>query len=144
MKKSLRVIEFSSPFLVSVEKDADLTQVMSIMTESDIRHIPVTDNDELVGIISERDLRVFENREFATKFQASDIMVEHPYCVNQSTDLRDVVEKMVFEKYGSCLIQNDSGELVGIFTIIDALRTLNIILAAPEKGPSVQVLAGQE
>lgn len=128
MSKPLKIASFCSPFLLTVEREASLVDVMKIMEEADIRHIPVADDGTPVGIISERELKVFENREFAEKFTAEDIMIDKPYTATENTDLREVVEIMSEKKYGSCLIQDEYGKITGIFTMVDALRTLKILL----------------
>jgi CBS domain-containing protein len=119
-----------------IDKEASIADVMTLMQESDIRHVPVVEDNEPIGVISDRDLKVFENRDFADKFIAADIMVDNPYCVTEDTDLRDVVKVMSEEKYGSCLVKDEFGKVTGIFTMIDALRTLSVVL--DKFGPGIQ------
>ena len=42
--------------IITANKECDLRHVMNIMTENNIRHIPILDNDTLVGFISIRDV----------------------------------------------------------------------------------------
>lgn len=42
--------------LITSNKNNDLRYVMSIMTENNIRHIPIVDNEKLVALISVRDV----------------------------------------------------------------------------------------
>ncbi len=128
MIKPLKITSFSSPFLLTVSPEASIPDVMEVMKESDIRHIPVVKEGKSIGIISERDLKVFEDRSFADKFCAQDIMIADPFIVNENDDLRIVVNTMIEKKYGSCLINNEEGKLSGIFTMIDALKTLKVLL----------------
>lgn len=136
LRRPLRISQFSSPFLITVEKDVGLDVVMEMMEESAVRHMPVVENEHPVGIISDRDLKVFEGREFASKFCAGDIMIANPYRVDEDTDLHDVVATMSDKKYGSCLVENKKNEIIAIFTMVDALRTLKILL---ERDPSIDV-----
>ena len=62
MSKVLNILSFASPFVVTVDKETSLVDVIKIMADAEIRHVPVVDNDEPVGIISERDLQVFRSR----------------------------------------------------------------------------------
>lgn len=128
MNKKLCISSFCSQFLLTVEGEESLASVMQIMIEAKVRHIPVVRNYVPVGIISERDLKVFEGREFAEKFCAADIMTPDPYVVDENTDLRQVVTTMLEEKYGSCLVKTSNDKITGIFTIIDALKTLKVLL----------------
>ncbi|MBD3308405.1 CBS domain-containing protein [candidate division KSB3 bacterium] len=55
--------------LITAHKDHDLRSVMSTMTENNIRHIPILDHDELIGLISIRDVVriLLEHAEFQNK-----------------------------------------------------------------------------
>lgn len=129
MSKDLKISSFCSPYLLTVEGEESLCNVIQIMKDENVRHIPVVKDEVPIGIISERELGVFEGREFAEKFSASDIMIKDPFVVSEVTDLRDVVEIMINNKYGSCLVKGESGKISGIFTMIDVLRTLKILLS---------------
>lgn len=134
MNKRLKISSFCSPFLFTVDENMGLPEVMELMNEANIRHIPVVKDDKPIGIISDRDLKVFEEREFADKFTAGDLMNRDIFKVNSESDLREVVETMTSKKFGSCLVTGQNGNIEGIFTTIDALRTLGILLD-PEKSP---------
>ena len=128
MKKIFKIKSFCSPYLMSADEYTSLTDLIDMMKECQIRHIPITRGGLPVGIVSERDLAAFQNKEFASKFTAGDLMIEEFFSVIESTDLKDVIKEMEKKKIGSCLVENESGELTGIFTVIDALRTLNVLL----------------
>jgi len=49
---SVKVAEVMSPDLITVDLETSVNQCMSIITNSRIRHLPVMENGELVGIIS--------------------------------------------------------------------------------------------
>lgn len=50
------VREIMTPRVIYVTPDTDLNEVMAIMTAQRIRHVPVMDNDTLLGIISIGDI----------------------------------------------------------------------------------------
>lgn len=127
MKDKLKIIKFCSPYLVTVNAEYDLPEVMTIMKEAGIRHVPVVNDGKPIGIISDRDLKVFYDKEFAAKFKASDIMIKDPFTVDEDCDLREVVDLLLEKKVGSCLVQKND-RITGIFTLIDALRTLKLLL----------------
>ncbi len=55
--------------LITAAKDYDLHTVMTIMTEHNIRHIPIFDNDRLISLVSIRDVVkiLLKNAEFENK-----------------------------------------------------------------------------
>jgi CBS domain-containing protein len=54
--KSTRVSEIMTSKLISVEAGQQLEECMSLMIEKNIRHLPVYDGRELLGLISIRDV----------------------------------------------------------------------------------------
>ena len=122
--KNLTVEEFTTPCPTVVSPDTEITEVERIMQKENIRHIPVQQEDKLVGIISERDA-FFSYRKGGSEAPtlAKDIMHTNIYIVDSSTKLSEVAFNMSKHKYGSALVTSPEGEL-GIFTSIDALNAL--------------------
>jgi CBS domain-containing protein len=58
--------EIMAPDVVCVEPDKSIEECMAIMTAKRVRHLPVTDNGELLGIVSLGDLvkSIISDREF--------------------------------------------------------------------------------
>src|SRR5690606_39764054 len=54
-----RVQTCALPTSVTAAADATVGEVMSILHDLDARHLPIVDGRQLVGIISDRDLRAF-------------------------------------------------------------------------------------
>jgi CBS domain-containing protein len=46
-----------------------------------------------------------------------------PFCVNSDTPLNEVIRVMIEKNYGSAII-SEGDQILGIFTVTDALRAL--------------------
>lgn len=121
--EDLIVDEFSSPCTVMATPLTSLKEIMELMEENNVRHIPIVEGDEIRGIISDRDLRAINGRSWAEKLTAQELMVTDPYIVDDRTALHEVVYEMSNRKIGSAIIRYPQGDL-GIFTSIDALNAL--------------------
>lgn len=106
-------------------------QADELMAENNIRQIPVVKNRELVGIVTDRDIRSFlsgallENpaaRENALNTKIGDIMTTEPADLTPDDDLQDVVEMLIEHKYGAIPVVDEERHLVGIVSYIDVLR----------------------
>ncbi len=125
--KNLTVEEFTTPCPKVVEPDTELSELERLMQEENFRHIPVQENDKLVGIISERDVFSSYRANNSDTLLAKDIMQKDPYLVDSRTKLSEVAFDMSKNKYGSALVKTSDGEL-GIFTSTDALNALVEVL----------------
>lgn len=106
-------------------------QADRLMAENNIRQIPVVQDRELVGIVTDRDIRSFlsgslsespETRENALNTEVGGIMTTEPITVSPEDDLEDVVELLISEKIGGIPVVDQTEGLVGIVTYVDVLR----------------------
>lgn len=113
----------------TIARTASLADAHELMREHQLRHLPVLDNSELVGIVSLRDLHLLETIEkFALDgVSVDEAMSEHPFIVTGDTPLDEVAEIMATKKYGSAIVVGREG-VEGIFTTSDACRALAGIL----------------
>jgi CBS domain-containing protein len=133
----IKVEEFMSTDLFTVQKDDLIELVAEIMDWRRIRYMPVEDSKgELIGLISSRMLlRHFaraakdtEHKEVSVK----DIMLEKPVVVGPETRIMDAMHIMQKNHIG-CLPVVKGKELVGIITEMDFLRITSRLLERLEK-----------
>lgn len=109
----------------TIARTAPLAEAHRMMREHDIRHLPVVDNGELVGIVSRGDLHLLETiADFSLdEVEVDEAMTPDPFYVTQDVPLDYVVDIMARKKYGSAIIVGSEG-VEGIFTATDACRVL--------------------
>jgi len=119
---------------ISVSENTEVADVVEIFQEQSIRHLPVVRGTELVGMVSDRDIRsLFVPRlvdadglnAIKSRYAApiSSLMVLDVIKVHGDADVREVVDLMVEHKVGAIpVIDSSSGDLMGIVSYIDVLR----------------------
>lgn len=112
----------------SIGRDIPIKKALEMMREHRIRHLPVQDAGQLVGILSDRDVKLASSFHDSWAFNAEDVMTPDPYTVKAVTELSEAVAEMAERKYGCALVVDESGKLVGIFTDNDGLRVLADLL----------------
>lgn len=128
-KSSMPIVtveEFTTPDPVTANEDTAIDALYHLMQEHGIRHLPVVRGDAVVGVISDRDVRLVLGLAVAEKMQvtAADIMVADPVTVSTSMPVDEVAYLMSDKKVGSVLVNDQNGRFVGIFTATDALNAL--------------------
>ena len=113
----------------TIDRSATLADAHRLMRERQIRHLPVVEDQNLVGIVTLHDLHVLELvEEFPLDTVTVDeAMTEHPFVVTGDTSLDEVVEIMAEQKYSSVIVAGRDG-IEGIFTAVDACRVLAEVL----------------
>lgn len=113
----------------TVRPSLTLAEAMQLMREHQIRHLPVLDGGQLVGMLSERDIRIIESFKGVdpTKTLVEDAMEQQVYAVRPGAPLDEVVSEMASKKYGSAVVMQNLN-VVGIFTVVDALNAIAELL----------------
>lgn len=124
------VLEFITPYPVTAREDSSIEELLEIVKNLKVRHIPVVTNGRAVGIISDRDLRIISALSIREKFlvRAADLMTPDPVTFPGATPLEKVILEMAEKKIGSVLVNDEKDRLAGIFTVTDALNALVEIL----------------
>jgi predicted transcriptional regulator len=113
----------------SVAADLALADALDRMEANNIRHLLVTRDGHLVGVISNRDIALAESLPGikAKKLKVADAMSEHVYMCNTDTPLEEVATEMEDHRYGCVAVLQDD-LVVGIFTTTDAMRAIRTIV----------------
>jgi CBS domain-containing protein len=117
----------------SVGPNDTLLTAIRLMRDKQIRHVPVVENDMLVGIVSDRDVlrggpREVSNQAVSARdlrvsheHEVQGIMTTHPEVIVAATTLAQAAKRMVANKIGALPVVEDK-KLIGIITETDLLR----------------------
>ncbi len=93
-------------------------------------HVPVTENNKLVGIVSLinfmraiHDASLDDNEAVYHELSVSDIMTPNPTTINSSTTIREAAEILAEGQFHS-LVVSDNGEVTGIITTTDLIKNM--------------------
>jgi len=132
--KNLTIAQVMKTAPISVDMDTRLGEVRSLLEKHGFHHLPVLDGEELVGIISDRDILRLVSPFLDTAAEmtrdldvldkaAHQVMTRQPICVSLDDSLNKVVEWMLNARI-SCIPVLDKGRLVGIITWRDLVSLL--------------------
>lgn len=134
--RNITVEEFTSPAVVTIETDESIDRAMELMQEHGIRHLPVIENDLVVGVISERDILSFIGKDWTRMISVEEIMSTSILSVYLHDNLGEVAYQLSSQKKGSAIVLDSDGDLYGIFTTTDALNALVEIFYPYARGKS--------
>ncbi len=127
---------------VAVSADITLADAYRTMREKGIRHLPVVDGDRLVGVITDRDLRLATSALVPSPFPAGSpiatVMSSPPVTADPQDPVEDAARTMRERKIG-CLPVVDDDRLVGIVTGLDLLHALMRMTGADKPSGRIEV-----
>ena len=116
-----------------VQSDADLHDALTKMNQHGYRHLLVVEGRRLVGIITDRDVRLAVNSPVIapdthlTRLEALegvkvfDCMTPDPKCVPSDMPLHEAADLLALNKFGAMPVVDD-GKLVGLISTVDFLK----------------------
>lgn len=130
---------FMTPQPVTIGRQEPLATAHRLMRENNVRHLPVLEHGDLVGVLSQRDLLFLETLQGVALDDdvVEDAMSTDAYAITADTPIADVAREMASKRYG-CAVIMERGRVAGIFTTTDALRLISAIV--PVAAPSARSL----
>jgi acetoin utilization protein AcuB len=140
--------------VVTVTPRTMLHEAITLTRERGIRHLPVLDGAELVGIVSDRDLKramaspatglaAHESASLMERVAMRDVMTHPVITIGGAFPVEEAARVMVKEKI-SALPVTAAARLVGIVTETDLMRLFVRALGAGEPSSRLDVLLGRE
>jgi acetoin utilization protein AcuB len=129
--------DFMTALPHTIGRKQSLASAQETMRLKGLRHLPVLDGGRLAGVLSQRDAYFVETIAGVDpeRVPVEEAMSVDVYSVAPDTPLLDVAAEMADHKYG-CAIVTEGTHVVGIFTVVDALRALVAIIASSETNPT--------
>jgi acetoin utilization protein AcuB len=119
--------EVMHPDPVTVSSGTKLNEAYRIMVYQNIRHLPVMDDDIIVGIVTDRDLRLATSRLTENPFDVETLIekvMSRPVQTTHPSDPIEIATRTMRELKIGCLPVVEDNKLVGIVTGMDLLDAL--------------------
>ncbi len=120
----------------TVAPDVPLSDVVAKMNRDGCRQLPVVENGKLVGIVTDRDVRLAvnspiieeehtvrhkERAELLHQLAVTSCMTVEPMTVTPDLPAREAADLLALYKFGALPVVED-GKLAGIISVTDFLR----------------------
>ncbi|MEA2079156.1 MAG: CBS domain-containing protein [Pseudomonadota bacterium] len=126
MKKMPLLKTAMTPFPYSVDLDAAFDEASELMGCHNVRHLPVTHDHRVIGVITDKDMtsamNLHSSSEIAGSLNVRDLYMADPYIVSVDEPLDNVLLAMAERHIGSAIVTK-ADKLVGMFTAVDACRS---------------------
>ena len=120
MKKRTPVSKIMTTDIITVNTTQTLSEVDTILTENNIRHIPVVSGKTVIGMLSKIDLQkvYFINTVDGDELSIEQVMTKNLTVIQKDDTIYDVADVLATSEFHSLPVL-DGEELVGIVTRID-------------------------
>ena len=148
MNTSYRVRDIMTAPAVSIPHTASLLEAALALRSSSIRHLPIVQGKQLVGIITDRDIQrcapsrlmPISEEQYNAIFEDTPltrVMTRDPHTISPDALLSEAASILQNGKFG-CLPVVENDELVGILTRTDLMAVLSRLLSCESPLPRTE------
>lgn len=141
---AIKVSKYMTDQVVSIPENMGIREAFFLMKEHSIRHLPIVDdNKQLIGIISDRELRrpnwVDEAHDISHVYyldnamHVSDVMITNVHVLHTYDTLSKAVNLLLGKGIGAAPVLDKTESLVGMLSAIDLLRALSDMIKEQKK-----------
>jgi acetoin utilization protein AcuB len=123
------VKERMNPCPIVIRVDGTLAEARARLDRHRIRHLPVIEDDRLVGIVTDRDIRSVASALPLERLRVGDVMSRPVITVTPETQVQEAAKLMLAHRIGGLPVVK-AGTLVGIITETDLLEAFVEIVEA--------------
>ena len=138
------VRNWMSPSVVTIDEEASMQEAMKLLKQHNIRMLPVLREGQLVGVVTDRDLKrasasdattldVHELLYLISKIKVKGIMSKNPISVAPDLTVEETAEILLKQKISGAPVV-DNGKVVGTITQTDIFRVLIALTGVGQRG----------
>ena len=132
MKQEL-VKNWMTQEVITITPETTLPEAHRLMTDHQIRRLPVLKNERLVGIVTLGDVReaepsdatslsIWEMNYLLAKLNIETVMTSNPLTISSEATISDAARLMLEHKVSGLPVVDQAGQVVGIITESDIFR----------------------
>ncbi|CQR24751.1 putative signal transduction protein with CBS domains [Streptococcus varani] len=144
----MAVRDFMTRKVIYISPETTIAHAADLMRAQDIHRLPVIENDQLVGLVTEgtiaeaspskaTSLSIYEMNYLLNKTKVKDVMIKDVITVSQFASLEDAVYLMFKHKVGILPVM-DSGGMSGVITDRDVFKAFLHISGYGEDGVRIR------
>ncbi len=129
---------FSNAPIITLDASNHMEEAYEYMRKCNIRHLGITENDKMVGILSIKDFANYYHNKFSQeageKGEIQYFMKGPVLSIESEKTVQDAIKKMAQYKVG-CLLVSDGGKVKGLFS--ESALTMDVIAAGRPLGSTL-------
>jgi len=131
--------------VITIDADASMDTAIRLFKEHNIGMLPVMREGELVGIVTELDIKRYSASEatsldiheliyLISKIKVRDIMSRKPITVRSDYTVEETAEILLKERISGVPVLNDQGKIAGIITKSDLFKVIISMSGLSKRG----------
>jgi acetoin utilization protein AcuB len=128
--------------VVTIPPHTSILRAMEVMRENSIRHLPVVNGADFVGLVTEGGLRQASLLSMVDKVSIEDVMIKKPFTISPEASIEEAAKIIHRHKIGGLPVVKGK-RLVGILTVVDILESFLQLLGILKSSSRIDLVLGK-
>lgn len=118
----LKVSDVMVKDVVTIKKEDSILEATKVMRDKDIGFLIIAENNEALGIITDRDIVVALSKEISINTNITKVMKKYVITANEKDELATATDTMGYMQIRRLVIIDDDKKIKGVLSLSDLLR----------------------
>ena len=105
--------------IITITKETTILETMKIMRDKNIGFLVVEENNEAIGVITDRDIVLALSKEISTNTTIIKIMKKYVIKINLDEDISIASDMMGYMQVRRLVVVDDNNEVCGVLSLTD-------------------------
>lgn len=130
---------------ITIDADATIQDAIGLLKQHKIRMLPVMESDQLVGIITDRDLKrasasdvafldIYELTDLISRIKVKTIMTKNPVIAPYDHTVEEIAALLFVHNISGVPVVDQQGKLIGVITKTDMFKALVSLSGVSKRG----------
>ena len=115
----MKVKDVMKKDVITTKKDTTILEAMKIMREKNIGFLIVEENNEAIGVITDRDVVLILSKEISINTNIGKVMKKYVITTNMDTDISTASDTMGYMQVRRLVVVDDNNKICGILSLTD-------------------------
>ncbi len=128
--------------LITISPGTGILKAMDLMRKASIRHLPVVEGSEFLGLVTEGVLRQASLLSIIDKVSIEDVMIKSPITISPEASIEEAARLIFTHKIGGLPVVKGK-KLVGIITAVDVLQAFVRLMGVLKSSSRIDLVLGE-
>lgn len=118
----MKVSDVMQALVFTAKKESTILDVIKLMKEKNIGFVVIEENNEAVGVITDRDIILALAKEISTNTNITKIMKKYVITIKDTDDVATATDVMGYMQIRRLVVINENNKITGVISITDLLK----------------------
>ena len=118
----MKVSEVMTARVISIKKESSILDVMKLMKDKNVGFVIIEEDNEAIGVITDRDIVLSLSKEISFHTNITKIMRKYVITINEKTSASEASDIMGYMQVRRLVVVNDLNKILGVLSLSDLAR----------------------